>query len=151
MSEYLTYMEKRITAIPGTIKLSGLLEQNRPYLDLDFFATSIKLLDEAEVACGTDKQALLHVQRERLPVDTGLLGMWKILQEKLPAGEKMPFVRDAVIKNYETVCLSQIEAFYATGERQAVGKKKLEEQLRKYKKIYRHLESSRGFGAGPSK
>ena len=142
MSEYLAYMEKCINAAPETIKLSGLLEQNRPYLDLDFFATSIKLLDEAEAACGTDKQALLHVQRERLPVDTGLLGMWNYLQKNLPAGEKMSFDRDAVIKNYGTVCLSQIETFYANGERQAAGKKKLEEQLGKYKKTYRHLEGS---------
>ena len=91
--------------------------------------------------CGTNKPALLHVQRERIPVDSGLLGMFDHLQKKLPAGEKMPFDRDAVIKNYETVCLSQIEAFYANGERQAAGKKKLEEQLSKYKKG-RQLENS---------
>ena len=133
MIEYLAYLEKRINAVPETIKLSGLLEQNRPYLDLDFFITSIKLLDEAEAMCGADKQALLHVQRERLSVDTGLLGMWKYLRKKLPAGGKMPFDRNAVIKNYETVCRSQIEAFYAKGK-QADSKKKLEEQLSKYKK-----------------
>ena len=132
MSEYLAYMEKRIGDMPET-KISVMLEKDRTYLDLDFFVTSIKLLDEAETACGTDKQALLHVQRERLPVDTGLLGMWKYLQNNLTAGEKMPFDRDAVIKNYETVCLLQIEEFYAK-EKQADSKKKVEEQISKYEK-----------------
>ena len=134
MSAYLAYLEKRISAVPDTKIMSTMLEQNRPYLDLNFFITSLKLLDEAEAMCGADKQTLLHVQRERLPVDTGLLGMWECVQKKLPAGVKMPFDRNAVIKNYETVCLSQIEAFYAKGK-QADSKKKLKEQLSKYKKM----------------
>ena len=46
----------------------------------------------------------------------------------------MPFDRDAIIKNYEAVSLGQINAFYAN-EKQADSKKKLEEQLKKYKKM----------------
>ncbi|MCX6984921.1 MAG: DUF4838 domain-containing protein, partial [Lentisphaerae bacterium] len=134
MSEYLAYMENRIAQVPETRKLSGLLEQDRPYLDLDFFVTSEKLLDEAENLCGADKAALLHVRRERIPVDSGLLGMWKYLLKRLPAGKTMPFDRDVVIKRYETLRLEQIDTFVAK-ERQESDKKKVEEQLIKFKNL----------------
>ena len=134
MSEYLAYMEKRINAVGGTKKKSRMLEQHRPYLDLDFYATSIKLLNEAEAICGTDKAALLHVQRERIPVDCGLLNMWNNLKKKLPAGKTMPFNRNAVIKRYKTICMAQIKTFYAIGKQKNTIKK-LEKQLKKFKKV----------------
>jgi uncharacterized protein DUF4838/glycosyl hydrolase family 67 len=134
MSEYLAYMEKRINAVGGTKKISRMLERHRPYLNLDFYATSIKLLNEAEAICGTDKAALLHVQRERIPVDCGLLNMWNDLKKKLPAGKTMPFDRNAIIKRYKTICMAQIKAFYAIGK-QKNAIKKLEKQLKKIKKI----------------
>lgn len=132
MNAYLAYMEQRISHVPETDKLSGMLERDRPYLDLDFYITSTKLLDEAALLCNKNKAALLHVQREMIPVDSGLLGMWEHLEKKLPAGKTMPFDRDAVLKHYETARLAQIEAFYAK-EKQADGKKRLAKQLQEYK------------------
>lgn len=130
MDAYRAYMEQRISAVPETNKLSGMREQDRPYLDLVFFLTSMKLLDEAEALCGTDKAALLHVQRERIPVDSGLVGMWGHLEKKLPVGQTMPFDFNAVLRDYETTCLAQIEAFYAEDKRED-GKKRLGERLRR--------------------
>ena len=134
MNAYLAYMEKRISAVPETEKLSAMQERDRPYLDLDFYITSMKLLDEAEAICGTNKAALLHVQRERIPVDSGLFGMFDHLQKKLPAGQAMPFDRATVLKRYETTRLAQIEAFFAK-EKQEAGKKRLEKAIMKFKEM----------------
>ncbi|MCX6993987.1 MAG: DUF4838 domain-containing protein [Kiritimatiellaeota bacterium] len=132
MSAYLAYMEQRINAFPETEKLSVLEEQNRPYLDLDFYVTSNRLLDEAEAMCGTNKQALLHVQRERITVDSGLLGMWAPLQAKLPAGKTMPFDHEAIFKRYEALRLAQMEAVYSKDQLPR-GKAEVEKEIRDFR------------------
>ena len=134
MSAYLAYTEQRINAVPATEKLSVLEAQNRPYLDLDFYVTSERLLDEAEAMCGTNKQALLHVQRERITVDSGLLGMWASLQSKLPAGKTMPFDHEAILKRYAAMRLAQMEAFYSKNQLPE-GKVALEKEVRKFRDI----------------
>ncbi|MFZ2640515.1 MAG: DUF4838 domain-containing protein [Verrucomicrobiia bacterium] len=142
IAEYLDYMEQRIDAVPQEVKMSSMLEQHRPYLDVAFYSTGIQLLDEAEKLCGSNKAARLHVRREKIPVYSGLLGAWKYLKNT-PAGKVMPFDRDAIINSYETVCREQIEAFYARGK-QTAAKKKLEEQLEKYRNSMRGRADLKG-------
>ncbi len=105
MREYLRLMQQRIAAVPAN--MSGMKCYDRPYLTRDFYLTCERLLDEAEAACGTDKQALLHVRRERIPVDSGLFCMW----DALAAGQPLPFTRDSLLARYETYRLEQLAAF----------------------------------------
>jgi len=132
--EYLDYMDRRVAEVTGTNKMSVMKPHERPYLDPDFFTTSKRLLDEAEARCGANKMALLHVRKERIPVDAALYCLWTPLQAKLPAGQTLPFDREAVLRRYESTCLEQMNAFYGTNGL-AVMKKALEKQLQKFREI----------------
>ncbi len=110
MTGFLRNLERRIGAFTDQEKLSFRKALERPYLDLDFFETSLRMLDEAERLCGTNEAVRFRVQRERSPVDSGLLGCWGVLQAKLPPGKTMPFDRDAVIRRYVATRRAQIEA-----------------------------------------
>jgi len=134
MREYLDYMERRVAEVPGTNKMSAMKAHERPYLDSEFFITSVRLLDEAEALCGTNKMALLHVRKERIPVDAALYCLWTPLQAKLPAGKTLPFDREVVLRRYESTCLEQMNAFYGTNKHAAI-KGALEEQLEKFREI----------------
>ncbi|PIU65235.1 MAG: hypothetical protein COS85_09530 [Armatimonadetes bacterium CG07_land_8_20_14_0_80_59_28] len=108
MQEYLTYLEGCIEADPD--RLVELSPFQRKYLDLKFFEKCEQLLGEAEQAVGNDLKLLLHVRRERVPVDSALLNLWGRLQKKLPAGSKLPFDREEVLQRYEANRLAQMEA-----------------------------------------
>lgn len=112
MEEYLDYLRRRIKQCPADENISSLTVDQRPYLDLEFFETSERMLDAAEKMCATDKLSLLHVQKERMAVDSGLLGLWKTLWGKLPPGKKMPFEIDDVVNRYKAAYLAQINAFW---------------------------------------
>ena len=58
----------------------------RPYLTLPFYLECERLFDQAETQCASNPKALLHVRRERIPVDSGLFHMWSQLTRDLPAG-----------------------------------------------------------------
>jgi hypothetical protein len=134
MNEYLQYMESRITAVRGTEKLSAIREHTRPYLDFEFFATCTRFLNEAEAMCGTDKAARLNVQRERIPVDSGLLGMWGQLEKQAPKGRPMPWDREEVLKRYETVRLTQMEV-RRSRDRLQDGRATLQKELKKLRDV----------------
>ena len=134
MREYLDYMERRVTEVTGPKKISAMKAHKRPYLDPDFFITSQRLLDEAEALCGTNKMARLHVRKERIPVDAALYCLWTPLQAKLPAGQTLPFDREAVLRRYESTCLEQMNTYYGTN-RQEVIKKALDKQLGIFREI----------------
>lgn len=108
MQEYLAYLESRIDSDPD--RLVELSPFQRKYLDLKFFEKCEQFLGEAEQAVATDPKCLLHVRRERVPVDSALLNLWGRLQKKLPAGDKLPFDRDEVLRRYESNRLAQMEA-----------------------------------------
>ena len=136
MTDYLRYMEKRIAEFPETEKLSYLNAQRRPYLDVDFYVTAQSLLDESEACCGTNRAARFRVQRERTPVDSGLLGAWVALEASLPAGTPMPFDRDAVLKRYETLRTEQIEAMPSWPPREMeAAKSKLKKEIAQHREV----------------
>jgi len=112
MTEYLSYLEKQIAAVPATTKLSSTRECLRPYLTLEFFTTVHNLLTEAENRCGPDKNSLVHVRQEWIPVDAAILNMWSQLERQLPKGRKMPFDRDATMRQYADSRLAALEQFY---------------------------------------
>ena len=107
MREYLKFMEDSIAAVDAN--LSGMKCYARPYLTLPFFLTCQRLLDEAEALCAADAKALLHVRRERLPVDAGLCHMWSDLTRSSPP-EQLPFPREFLVARYEKYRLEQLEA-----------------------------------------
>ena len=112
MTEYLNYLEKQIAAVPATVKLSSTSEHLRPYLNLEFFTTVHGLLMEAEERCGPDRNSLLHVRQEWIPVDAAILNMWSQLERQLPKGQKMPFDRDAILRQYVDSRNAMLERFY---------------------------------------
>lgn len=112
MYEYMVYMQKRINECPETMKISRLKPEDRPYLNLVFFVTCERLLDEAEALCVNDKKSLLNVRKERIPLDLSLIVLWSNLKSKLPKDKTIPFDSDAIIKRCEAMRLEQVEKFY---------------------------------------
>ncbi len=108
MREYLRFMEDRIAAVNEN--MSGMKNYARPYLTLDFYLACERLLDEAEALCAAAPQALLHVRRERIPVDAGFFHMWPDLTRNLPADRPLPFDRESLLKRYEQCRLEQLAA-----------------------------------------
>jgi len=130
MAEYLNYMEDQMATTPATEILSEIQTTKRPYLTLTFYKTCQRLLDEAEALCGTNAAALLHVRKERIPVDGGLYGMWAQLEKQLPAGQTMPWDREKILQRYEADRLAQMEARCSKGTLQK-NKDTLQKELKK--------------------
>jgi len=132
MAEYLNYMEGRIAATPA---MSAAIQTfQRPYLTLEFYKTCHRLLDEAEALCGPNAAALLNVQRERIPVDGGLYGMWEQVAKQLAAGQAMPWDREKILQRYEATRLAQMEARRSKDKLQE-GKDDLQKELKKMREI----------------
>ena len=128
MREYLRLMEQRIAAVPAN--MSGMKNYDRPYLTRDFYLACERLLDEAEAACGADPKALLHVRRERIPVDSGLFCMWNALA----SGQSLPFTRDSLLARYEAYRLEQLAAF-RTPAGQQQGKADVEREVQSMREL----------------
>ena len=113
----------RLSSVPA--------EAVRPYLDLEFFTTVYRLLTEAEKACcGADRNALLHVRREWIPVYAAIYNMWPRLERQLPKGRKMPFDRDVILRRYADSRYAVLEQLYC-GKIPAKIKKDVEKDLSK--------------------
>ena len=109
MLAYLNDIERRIAADPD--KLVTVSPYLRKYLDLDLFVTANGLLDKAEAACASDAASLLHVRRERIPVDEAVLFLWNTLARRAGGADRLPFDRDKVLGRYEAYRLEQMQAF----------------------------------------
>lgn len=115
MREYLKFMEESTAAVEAN--LSGIKCYARPYLTLPFYLKCERLLDEAEALCAADAKALLHVRRERVPVDGGMCHTWDRLTRRLPAKQRLPFDREFLMNRYERYRLEQFEACRPTPSR----------------------------------
>jgi hypothetical protein len=86
MAKYLLYLERRQKDLYAKIDpaflrsvTSGYLAMyvQRGYLDREFFAEVLPLLEKAERLASGDARHLSHVRRERLVVDRALLDEWR--------------------------------------------------------------------------
>jgi len=139
MTSYLNYMEDSIDAVPQESgNMSSMRTFERPYLTFEFYKTCEHLLDEAEALCETGSPYLLNVQRERIPVDAGIIAMWHILGYQLPVGESMPWDKSFLIERYRKNCLNQIEQRHFHGNKESVENdiKKLIEISESYKGVF---------------
>lgn len=147
MTDYHQYLVSRIVADEG--KLSSLSPYLRNYLDIEFFIKANRLLDQAEKACGNDATKLLHVRRERIPVDAALLNLWEQLKQKLKKAQPLPFKRQDILKRYKDNRLAQMKAL-RSGWTMPAGTKALSEELARLQTIrpplpdqFRQLPTSR--------
>ncbi|MBM4047810.1 MAG: DUF4838 domain-containing protein, partial [Planctomycetes bacterium] len=132
MREYLAFMQDSIAAVDAN--MSAMKNYARPYLTLPFYLTCEQLLDEAEVLAASDTKALLHVRRERIPVDAGLFHTWADLTRNLPADQKLPLDREALLKRYEAYRLEQMAAF-RTPEGLKKGQPQIAEEVAKMREF----------------
>lgn len=128
MREYLKHMEDAVAAVDEN--LSGMKCYARPYLTLPFYLTCQRLLDEAETLCAGDAKSLLHVRRERVPVDAGLCHMWDDLTRNLPAERKPPWDRKFLLDRYETYRLEQLDASWSAASVSRIKSELSEEMAR---------------------
>jgi hypothetical protein len=131
MGRYLRLIEDSIAAVDAN--LSAMKNYKRPYLTLPFYLACERLLDEAEAQCASDPKSLLHVRRERIPVDCGLFHMWPELTHKLPADAKLPLDRETLLKRYEQYRLEQMTASCAAPAL-ASGKEELAKEIAEMRK-----------------
>jgi hypothetical protein len=120
---------------------SALENRDRPYLTLDFYLDCERLLEEAEALAAGDPQTLLHVRRERIPVDGGLFAMWGQLAVGVPA-KRLPATREQLLARYEAYRLEQMGAFRSPGN-QDQGKAELARELQDMQQL-QAIEDRRG-------
>jgi hypothetical protein len=132
MREYLRHLENSVATVDAN--MSAMKPHARPYLTLAFYLTCERLLDEAEGLAAADSKALQHVRRERIPVDAGLYSMWSGLTRALPAGEKLPFEREKLLKRHEQYRVEQLVAF-RTAAGIEKGRKELAEKIAKMREF----------------
>ncbi len=117
MRELLAYIEKRQDACKQKMVPMNREDYYKAYLDLEFFVTARKLLDEAETLCETDSLALAHVARERIPVDSALLHLEPALRKAFCSeGKPYPFDRTKVLAGYEAAWDLYLKAGMSSGE-----------------------------------
>ncbi len=119
MRELLSYMEKRQAACKQKLIKLDRDEYYKAYLDLEFFVTARKMLEDAETACGTDTFHKARVLRERIPVDSSLLHLEPSLRKTFCAsGEPFPFDRSQVLSGYASAWNAYMDAFMSEKARE---------------------------------
>lgn len=102
MRAYLQHLEESIAAVPASHgNLSAMKTSQRPYLTLEFFRHSQRLLDEAEALAAADSRFLLNVQQERILVDAALFVMWNKLKQELGEHESMPWDAELILARHQ--------------------------------------------------
>ena len=102
MTEYLYFLPKSIESTPlKEGKICAQQVSERSYLNLQFYKTVSKMLDEAEKSCPAGSIYLANVKRERLLVDAGIYCMWQKLEKQLSQGQKMPWKAAEILQRYK--------------------------------------------------
>jgi hypothetical protein len=97
-----------------------------------FFVASERAFDEAEAACEPGSLALLHVRRERIPLDAALFNLWEKLTARLPEGEALPLDRGKILDRYEAYRLEQM-AFYRPKNLLPKGRQEVAAEVTRYR------------------
>ena len=93
----------------GGKRLSLQKTSERSHWTLRFFVDGQRLFDDAEAACASGSPELLHVRRERIPLDSALANLWERL-ERENGGASLPFDREALTSRYEAYRREQLKA-----------------------------------------
>ena len=125
---------KRIHRIQrkGSNRLSMQKTSERTHWTPEFFVAAEHAFDEAEAACAPDSLDLLHVRRERIPLDAALFNLWERLSASLPEGQPLPFDRQQVLDRYEAYRLEQL-AHYRPKNLLDKGKRELVAEVTRYR------------------
>ena len=130
MRTYLRYVEKRTASVKE--RMSTMKERERPYLDLKFFVKTQRLLDRAEMQCRAGTPELLHVRRERIPLDAALYNLWEQLEQQQAGDRGLPFDRAAILMRYEANRDAQMTAF-RLGRSLSEGRTELADEISRYR------------------
>ena len=98
MQEWLDYLHLRLAEFSDGLPPTPVYR--RTYLDIPFFEKAYEVFARAEAACAPESEALTRVKRERLPVDTALLGLWATLGKRLAEDQTMPWDRATVLDRH---------------------------------------------------
>jgi hypothetical protein len=119
MREFLSYIEQRQNACNQKLIKLDRADYYKAHLDLKFFTTARKMLEEAEAACGTNMFYKGRVARERIPVDSALLHLEPSLRKTFCAsGEPFPFDRSQVLAGYASAWDAYLQTFLSEQARE---------------------------------
>jgi hypothetical protein len=107
MTAFLKAIHKLQTSTDDRLSLQKTSE--RSHWTLAFFERSQALFDEAEAACAAGSPHLLHVRRERIPLDSALVNLWPRFERE--NGAPPPFDESTLIDRYEAYRLEQMKAY----------------------------------------
>ena len=116
----------------GEDRLSIQKTGDRTHWTPTFFIAAEQAFDEAEAACEAGSLDLLHVRRERIPLDSALFNLWEKMAAKLPKGKTLPFDRKVVLDRYEAYRLEQM-VFYRPKNLLPKGKLELAAEVTRYR------------------
>jgi hypothetical protein len=108
MKEYFTYLQDRINSEKEILVATPQLR--RKYLDLEFFARSYKLLDEADKQTSGLPRHNWNVKMEYVPVDSALLNLWESLERT--SGKALPFDKKAILDRYKEITCRYADIYF---------------------------------------
>ncbi len=130
MTTFLKDIHKLQTSTNDRLSLQKTSE--RAHWTLDFFLRSQTLFDEAEAACKPGSKELLHVRRERIPLDSALANLTPRFQREHGKDNPLPYEWMALVDRYEAYRLEQINA-YRPKSLLAKGKEELAASVAKFR------------------
>ena len=110
MRQWLDYLQSRLAGFPAGLPATPVYR--RTYMDIPFFEKAYEIFDRAEVTCETGSVERTRVWRERMPVDTALLGLWPTLENGLAEGRSMPWERGAVLDRHAAAKRAVVESVH---------------------------------------
>ncbi|MCK5805388.1 MAG: DUF4838 domain-containing protein, partial [Lentisphaeria bacterium] len=130
MTTFLRNIHKLQTSKRERLSLQKTSE--RAHWTLDFFEQSQKLFDQAEAICTPESRDLLHVRRERIPLDAALFNLWERFERERKDDRALPFNRAVLIDRYEAYRLEQMRAYRAKSLL-AKGERELKAEVAKFR------------------
>ena len=130
MKKLLSYMEKRQNENNGPIGKVDV--SRRRYLDLDYFKTTLGLLDHAEKLVAGNTKLLANIRRERIPILAGLFMRWLNLK-----GVSKKFNGPELIKQFKIESIAAINYYYPNPDPKKFRDNFLGD-LEKFVKIYKN-------------
>lgn len=119
MRELLAYMEKRQNETTGPIGKVDISQ--RHYLDLDYFTTTLDLLDQAEKQVAGNAKLTANVRREWIPILSGLLQRWHYLD-----GAGKLFNGPKLLQQFREESLAAIDYYFPAPDSQTFRKESLD-------------------------